>query len=84
MLQGLEREALERAAVGAVLHEEGSEPALNAIFIDLLARGLVTATWPAGAELPTEVAITTAGRNALRAHHAAARHLSEARDMLPR
>lgn len=63
-LTGLEREVLERAALGHVLEEPDSARAVGEVYLD--AEGLLAAEWWAGDVLPLEVGITIAGRMVLR------------------
>lgn len=65
-LSGLERQVLEAAAVGRVLEEPDSAPAVGAAYRHLEQYGLLAAEWWGEDVLPLTVEITRAGRTLLR------------------
>ena len=66
MLSGLERQVLEAAALGRVVEEPDSAPAVGAVYRRLDAEGMLAAEWSGDDLLPLEVELTPAGRMLLR------------------
>ena len=66
MLSGLERQVLEAAALGRVVEEPDSAPAVGAVYRRLDADGMLSAEWFGDGLLPLQVELTAAGRMLLR------------------
>ncbi|MBB2903343.1 hypothetical protein FHR75_004185 [Kineococcus radiotolerans] len=66
MLSGLERQVLEAAALGRVVEEPDSAPAVGVVYRGHGAEGMLSAEWFGDDLLPLQVELTAAGRMLLR------------------